>query len=95
MPRKAVVLALSAQRPAPGGVAAVDRALSLLEVFTTDSPNPTLAELAERTRQYKSTVLRLLASLQHAGLVQRQADGRYVVGTAITRLHRVFSSSRP
>lgn len=77
----------------PEGAAAVDRALSLLLAFReSDGPLP-LAELSRRTGLYKSTALRLLASLERAGLVQRlaQADAppRYTVGPAVARLERV------
>jgi hypothetical protein len=57
------------ENAAPGGVAAVDRALSVLGAFQDGDAALSLAELAERTRLYKSTVLRLLASLEHGGWV--------------------------
>jgi DNA-binding IclR family transcriptional regulator len=41
---------------------------------------------------YKSTALRLLASLEHAGLVQRHADGRYALGPEVARLNAVYAS---
>ena len=78
---------------APGGVAAVDRALSLLCAFKEGDLSLSLAELAQRTRLYKSTVLRLLASLEHGGWVQRLDDGRYAVGAAAARLHAVYEQS--
>ena len=93
MPRKAAQPSLSAQQAAPGGVAAVDRAMSLIDAFSPESPVLGLAELAERTQQYKSTVLRLLASLEHSHIVQRQRDGRFSLGPAIARLHAVYSAS--
>ena len=52
-----------------GGVAAVDRALSILDALTDDKV--TLAELSKRTDLYKSTVLRLLKSLEKFGYVLR------------------------
>ena len=93
MPRKSVTESLADENAAPGGVAAVDRALSLLAAFKDGDAALSLAELAERTRLYKSTVLRLLASLEHGGWVQRQDDGRYAVGAAVTRLHAVYEQS--
>ena len=93
MPRKSVTESLADENAAPGGVAAVDRALSLLAAFQDGDAALSLAELAERTRLYKSTVLRLLASLEHGGWVQRQDDGRYGVGAAVTRLHAVYEQS--
>ena len=68
---------------APGGVAAVDRALSLLCAFKEGDLSLSLAELAERTRLYKSTVLRLLASLEHGGWVQRLDDGEALQGVEL------------
>ena len=44
------------------GVAAVDRALSILDALTDDKVS--LADLSKRTDLYKSTVLRLLKSLE-------------------------------
>ena len=93
MPRKAAHPSLSEEQAAPGGVGAVDRAISLLDVFTPDRPLLSLAELAEESRQYKSTVLRLLASLAHAHIVERHADGRFSLGSTIPRLHAVYAAS--
>jgi DNA-binding IclR family transcriptional regulator len=39
---------------------------------------------------YKSTTLRLLASLVHARLLQRRDDGRYTLGVEVARLNGVF-----
>jgi DNA-binding IclR family transcriptional regulator len=93
MPRKALAPSLADEQAAPGGVAAVDRALSLLAAFRQGDPALSLAELAERTRLYKSTVLRLLASLEHAGLVMRQPDGAYSLGAEVARLNGVFTAT--
>lgn len=93
MPRKSAVLSLADENAAVGGVGAVDRALSLLNAFSASLPQPDLTELAQHTRLHKSTVLRLMASLEHAHLVQRQADGRYALGPGIARLHQVYASS--
>jgi DNA-binding IclR family transcriptional regulator len=93
MPRKAAQPSLSEQQAAPGGVGAVDRAISLLDVFTPDRPLLSLAELAEESRQYKSTVLRLLASLTHSHVVKRHADGRFSLGSTIPRLYAVYAGS--
>ncbi|TCK94575.1 DNA-binding IclR family transcriptional regulator [Paraburkholderia sp. BL9I2N2] len=78
---------------AAGGVAAVDRALTLLAAFGNGTHVLSLSALAERTRLYKSTVLRLLASLEHAHLVVRRADGCYVLGSGVARLHAVYAQS--
>lgn len=93
MPRKSATESVADENAAPGGVAAVDRALSVLAAFRDGDVALGLAELAERTRLYKSTVLRLLASLEHGGWVGRQDDGRYAVGPAVARLHAVYAQS--
>lgn len=93
MPRKAQTESLAAGNAAPGGAAAVDRALSLLGAFRSSDVALPLAELAERTRLYKSTALRLLASLEHARLVQRLEDGRYALGNEVARLHAIYAAS--
>jgi len=93
MPRKAQTESLSDRHAAPGGAAAVDRALSLLSAFRSGDDALTLAQFAERTQLYKSTVLRLLASLEHARLIRRQDDGRYALGIEIARLHALYAAS--
>ena len=93
MPRKAQTPSLADQRAAAGGAAAVDRALTLLSVFGAGDTSLSLAELAERTGLYKSTVLRLLASLEHAGFMQRQDDGRYRLGAELARLGGLYTAS--
>ena len=93
MPRKAQTPSIADQNAASGGVAAVDRALSLLAMFSVAQNALTLAELAALTQLYKSTVLRLLASLVHRGLVQQRSDGRYALGPEVARLHAAYGSS--
>lgn len=78
---------------AQGGAAAADRALALLAAFRASDTALTLGELAGRTGLYKSTALRLLASLEHAGVVQKMEDGRYGLGAEIARLHGVYAAS--
>ncbi|MDA7418694.1 helix-turn-helix domain-containing protein [Xenophilus arseniciresistens] len=93
MPRPARTESLADHSAAAGGVAAVDRALTLLAAFREGDAALGLAELAQRTRLYKSTALRLLASLEHAGLLHRQPDGRYALGAEIARLHAVYAAA--
>ena len=52
-------------------VEAVERALTVLEVFDSSQEAFALAELAEATGFYKSTLLRLLGSLARFDYVQR------------------------
>jgi DNA-binding IclR family transcriptional regulator len=93
MPRKAQTPSIADQDAAAGGVAAVDRALSVLAVFSTVDHALSLGELSEATQLYKSTTLRLLASLIHRGLVQQRADGRYGLGPEVARLHAAYARS--
>ncbi|QFZ85081.1 helix-turn-helix domain-containing protein [Variovorax paradoxus] len=94
MPKKPQVESVADAHAAPGGAAAVDRALTLLSAFRHGDRALSLTELAERTQLYKSTVLRLLASLEHAGLLQRQRDdGRYALGPEVARLHAIYAAS--
>jgi len=76
-----------------GGVAAVDRALTLLEAFESSDGPLSLETLATRTGLVKSTALRMLASLQHFHLVERLHDGRYVLGGGIARLNAIYAAS--
>jgi len=76
---------------AVGGVAAVDRAIAILETLSKAKDPQSLAALARSTGLYKSTLLRLLASLIHARLVHIQPDdGRYRLGSAVTDLARAY-----
>src|SRR6186713_1510379 len=93
MPRKAQIESLADSDAAPGGAAAVDRALTLLSAFRAGDTSLSLAELSSRTQLYKSTTLRLLASLEHARLVQRLDDGSYGLGTEVARLNAVYAAS--
>jgi DNA-binding IclR family transcriptional regulator len=93
MPRKSQNPSLADDSAAPGGAAAVDRALTLLAAFKSGDTALGLAELATRTQLYKSTALRLLASLEHARLVQRLEDGRYGLGSEVARLHSIYAAS--
>jgi DNA-binding IclR family transcriptional regulator len=92
MPRKAASPSVAEVQAAPGGVAAVDKALSLLSAFRAGDTVLSLAELAGRTCLYKSTALRLIASLEHARLLQRCADGGYALGPELTRLQAIHAA---
>lgn len=71
-----------------GGVAAVDRALSILDALTDDKTS--LAELSKRTNLYKSTVLRLVKSLERFGYVVRSEDGSYRLGSKALLLGSIY-----
>lgn len=79
-----------AKRP----VQSLDRAASLLWLFTIEEPELGVTEIAARTSMHKSTVSRLLASLAANGLVtQNPENRRYHLGTGLLELAgRVLSS---
>ncbi|MDX3905149.1 MAG: IclR family transcriptional regulator [Pigmentiphaga sp.] len=75
------------------GVAAVERALAILNVFQHSDEALSLHEIANRTQLYKSTILRLLASLIRFRCVQQLADGRYQLGHAVLHWGSVYQAS--
>lgn len=75
------------------GVAAVDRALDILDAFRAGKPVLTLAEIARITGLYKSTILRLLGSLERYGFVWQRPDGTYQLGASLLSFASVFQDS--
>jgi DNA-binding IclR family transcriptional regulator len=70
------------------GVAAVDRALSILDALTEDRVS--LAELSKRTGLYKSTLLRLMKSLEKNGYALRTPEGMYRLGSKVFALGAIY-----
>lgn len=62
------------------GVAAVDRALTILDVFIDGGDSLTLTDISKRAGFYKSTTLRLAESLEKFGYLRRLEDGTYRLG---------------
>lgn len=75
------------------GVAAVDRAFEILGAFRADRPILTLADIAKATGLYKSTILRLMGSLEKYGFVWQRADGTYQLGAGTLALAGVFQEA--
>jgi DNA-binding IclR family transcriptional regulator len=71
-------------------VEAVERALAILEAFRDGDGALSLAELAQRTGLYKSTILRLSGSLERYGYLHRRDDGRYGLGASLWRLGSLY-----
>ncbi|MEA2287915.1 MAG: hypothetical protein QOJ21_3958 [Solirubrobacteraceae bacterium] len=72
---------------ASGRVQSVDRAAELLKAVGAGPAPVSVAELADRCGLNRSTAWRLLATLEHHGLVDREpATGRYTVGYAVLAL---------
>lgn len=63
-----------------GGVAAVDRALTILDAFNENDQSLTLTEISKRAGFYKSTTLRLAESLEKFGYLRRLDDGAFRLG---------------
>ncbi|HWP11340.1 MAG TPA: IclR family transcriptional regulator [Ramlibacter sp.] len=95
LPSQAAPAARAAQvaAPAEAGVAALERGLSILDAFSLGAGTLSLAELAGATGLYKSTILRLCASLLRLGFLQRLDDGRYRLGPAVFQLGRRYQQS--
>ncbi len=72
------------------GVAAVERALSIVEAIERADEPLTLTGVAEATGLYKSAVLRMMVTLERRGLVLRRHDQRYVLGPLAFRLGRAY-----
>lgn len=71
-------------------VAAVERALKILDAFRRGEGPLTLTQIAERTMLYKSTVLRLLQTLELYDYVMRTPSGAYRIGVKPLRLAALF-----
>jgi DNA-binding IclR family transcriptional regulator len=71
-------------------VEAVERALTVLNSFHADRPVMTLGEIAAATGFYKSTILRLTASLERLGYVVRDESGVFRLGPALVRLGSIY-----
>ena len=84
---------MSMNQKKESGVAAVDRALSILDAFSAGDTSLTLHQLAERTNLYKSTILRLVASLERNGCMARLEDGRYQLGAVLVRWSNLYLTS--
>jgi DNA-binding IclR family transcriptional regulator len=71
-------------------VEAVERALAVLNAFRADRPRMTLGELAAATGFYKSTILRLAASLERCGYLVREDNGGFRLGPTLWRLGSIY-----
>ena len=71
-------------------VAALERALIILDCFTQTDQAISLAGLAAKTGLYKSTILRLASSLQRYGYLRRDEDGDFRLGPTLWRLGSLY-----
>src|SRR5690349_20775948 len=73
--------------PEPQRIAAIQYAVVVLRAFSTAEPLLGVNEIARRIGLHKSTVSRILATLQDAHLVERDAaSGRFSLGPGIVAL---------
>jgi len=75
------------------GVAAVDRALTILGAFDHSIDGMTLTDLMHATGMHHSTILRLCESLEDHGLIKRMTDQRYMLGPRVFHLGMLYQSS--
>lgn len=77
-------------RPTMGKSQTIERAALILTYFTAEEPHLTLAELAVKLRLNQSTVYRYVATLQAAGLLERDSRrGGYRLGLRVIELSNV------
>ncbi|WP_027803232.1 IclR family transcriptional regulator [Paraburkholderia dilworthii] len=75
------------------GVAAVEKALSLLDCFRPGVESLTLAALAQASGMHKTTVYRLMNSLERMGYVVRSDAGSYSLGHRVLYLGKLYEQS--
>jgi len=75
------------------GVAAVDRAFSIIESFRAGEASLSLQALAARTGLNKATIIRLIASLEKSGCMMRLAHGEYALGPSLLRYGSLYQAS--
>jgi DNA-binding IclR family transcriptional regulator len=82
-----------AQAKETSSIRSVERAIDLLQAFRVGDGVLTMTELAARTKLHKTTVLRILSTLQKRGLVLHLDSGGYRLGSAVLQLGTVFRHS--
>lgn len=70
-----------------GGIQSVERAVAVLKLFGESEPEWGVTDLARRLRLHKSTVSRLLSTLEAGGFLQQDPrTGRYRLGLQLATL---------
>jgi len=77
----------------PSGIDVLDRVVAILQAFRTGDTALTLTEISNRTGLYKSTALRLSASMCHHHLLSKIEDGRYQLGVLNYSLGQRYQSN--
>jgi DNA-binding IclR family transcriptional regulator len=76
------------------GVGVVDKSVAVLRALEHDGP-AALADVQGRTGLPRATAHRLLAALEHHGLVRRDGEGRYALGLGLIALGRAAADAFP
>ncbi|KKB62978.1 IclR family transcriptional regulator [Robbsia andropogonis] len=75
------------------GVAAVEKALALLDCFTPAHQTWTLAALAKHAAMHRTTIYRLMNSLERMNYVIRSESGDYSLGPRLLYLGNLYEAS--
>jgi len=75
------------------GVVAVEKALALLDCFKPGAESLSLAALAQASGMHKTTVYRLMNSLERMGYAVRSQAGNYSLGHRVLYLGKLFEQN--
>jgi DNA-binding IclR family transcriptional regulator len=88
-------------KPSPGdrakhvaGAQSIERALTVLELFTPQRTEMTVAEVAKAAKLATSTAHRLLSALRERGYMRQQPSGAYSLGPRVTALAAAYAASQ-
>lgn len=70
---------------ADGGVRSISRAVEVLQLFDVEHPTRALREIVAATGLPKTTVVRMIATLEALGLIVDQKDSTYSLGAGFLR----------
>lgn len=75
-----------------GGVRSVQRAIEIMSLLTEQRPTVTIREIVEATGLPKTTVLRIVQTLEHSGLLSATQNG-YAAGPGLWRWAHLAKNS--
>jgi DNA-binding IclR family transcriptional regulator len=79
--------------PVERQVLGAERSLAILDAFLDGKNALSLGDLEERTRLFKSVILRYLISFERHGYVNKGSDGTYRLGPRLFQLGKVYESN--
>lgn len=74
-------------------ITSVERALMVMDAFRSGAANLSLSQLAKATGLNKSTILRLIESLERFDYITRLGEGRYALGPALLQMGHLYQNS--